>query len=70
MLLIEKLNYKLIDHIMSKEESFTLNEIFYEIKEKGIVEDKNIIKKFLEKLRDRGVLVEYGSRYSVYRRYF
>ena len=62
-MLTEKPGYKLMDIIFKKQEAFSVQEIVNDLKDIGINEETIIIKKALNVLRDKGILVQYGSRY-------
>jgi len=68
--LTEKPGYKMMSIILSKRNPFQIEEIVEELKNEGIEEDFCVIKKALEQLKDKGILVKHGSSYIVYKRHF
>lgn len=63
--LMQKPVYRITSIVLSKEEPFTFTQIFSELKQQGIQESECAVKMTLRRLRDRGIIVEQGSYYSL-----
>ena len=56
--------------IFSKEGSFRKKDIINDLEREGLNLDEDVIKDILIMYRDKGFIIEHGSKYSVYRKYF
>jgi len=70
LVLTAERSYKIVDIILSKQNSFTLEDITRELQEAGFDVEQPFVEKALILLRDKGFIIEYGSRYSIIRSYF
>lgn len=67
MSLTKNPSYVLGDIILSKKEPFTFEEIFNELHEAGVHKSSDDVKKAIQRLKDNGIIVQWGTLYSVYR---
>jgi hypothetical protein len=58
-------NYKLSVFILSQKGEFTIDDIIAGLEEKGIVWDRERLKKQLDKMRDNRIIVERDGKYEV-----
>jgi hypothetical protein len=58
-------NYKLSVFILSQKGEFTIDDIIAGLEEKGIVWDRERLKKQLDKMRDNRIIVERDAKYEV-----
>jgi hypothetical protein len=57
--------YKLAVLILSQKGEFTIDDIIAGLEEKGIVWDRERLKKQLDKMRDNRIIVERDGKYEV-----
>ena len=63
--LIETTAYSVTNIVLTKREPFTFCQIYNELVDLGIEESKCAVRLTLRRLRDRGIIVEQGSYYSL-----
>lgn len=64
----EQYGYKFADIVLSMRTPFTIDEILKELEIKGIRQSKLEVRRSLDKLKDSGVIIQYGSQYTNYLR--
>lgn len=62
----EQFGYKFADVVLSMQAPFTIDEILKELEIKGITKTKLEVRRSLERLKDNGVIIQYGSQYTNY----
>lgn len=63
--LMKNSTYRITNVVLSKDEPFTFPQIYSELRSEGIDESECAVKLALRRLRDRGIIVEQGSYYSL-----
>ncbi len=61
--------FKLTNIIFSKQHSFTVDEITQDIKEIGLTISESDLKRTLNNLKESGMIIQHGSRYSIYNKF-
>ncbi|MDN4080084.1 hypothetical protein QYF52_19245 [Paenibacillus polymyxa] len=60
-------SYKFGEIVLSKTEPFTINDIINDLNSVGIRKELLEINIAMKKLKDNGIIVQWGSSYAVYR---
>lgn len=63
--LTDTVAYSVTNVVLTKTHPFTLGQIYGELKEQGFKESECAVKLTLKRLRDRGIIVEQGSYFSL-----
>jgi predicted transcriptional regulator len=64
-ILLERINFKITNIILSQKQSFTLEDVVNEVVDQYVDIDKEIILSTINNLRDTGLINDYGSKYSL-----
>lgn len=65
VMITEGSGYKLANIVLSQREPFTIDDIMLELEKEGVKEDELFLKKSLNRLCENGIIIKFGSRYSL-----